>query len=77
MIDTLEGEVGAKEVIEDFEKKKIVTSEKPIKAVIITHFHADHSNGIGYIRRKCPEAMVNICLYLFMIFARKIFGILS
>ena len=72
MIDTLDGEVGAKEVIEDFEKKKIVTSEKPIKAVIITHFHADHSNGIGYIRRQYPDAMVNLCSFSIISFVRKI-----
>ena len=78
MIDTLEGEVGAKEVIEDFEKKKIVTSEKPIKAVIITHFHADHSNGIGYIRRKYPNAMVDLCQFLSVDIKRPIlFAILS
>ena len=76
MIDTLEGEVGAKEVIEDFEKKKIVTSEKPIKAVIITHFHADHSNGIGYIRSKYPNALVDLCQFLSIDIAR-LFTILS
>ena len=70
LIDTLEGEVGAKEVIEDFEKKQIVTSEKPIKAVIVTHFHADHSNGIGYIRRKYPNATVNLFYFFLIIFTR-------
>ena len=58
MIDTLEGELGAKEVLNDMELKKVVTPEKPIKAIIITHFHFDHCNGTGYFRRKYPNAKV-------------------
>ena len=60
MIDTLEGEDGAKEVLDDMENMKVVTPEKPIKAIIITHFHIDHSNGIGYFRKMFPKAKVRI-----------------
>ena len=58
LIDTLEGELGANEVLEDMKRMKVVTLDKPIKAIIITHSHFDHINGIGYFRRKFPEAQV-------------------
>ena len=67
MIDTLEGEVGAREVLEDMEKMNVITAEKPIKAIIVTHFHIDHSNGIGYFRRKYPNAKVLMLLVVLKI----------
>ena len=59
VIDTLEGEAVAKEVLDKMEKEGIITQEKPIKAIIITHFHFDHSNGMGYFRKKYPNAKVS------------------
>ena len=62
MIDTLEGEDVAKEALKDMENEGIVTPEKPIKAIILTHFHSDHSNGIGYFRKQYPNAKVRLLM---------------
>ena len=43
IIDTMESPEAAKEVLEEFRK----ITKKPIVGIILTHFHADHVNGIG------------------------------
>ena len=43
IIDTMESPEAAQEVLVDFRK----ITKKPIRGIILTHFHADHVNGIG------------------------------
>ena len=43
IIDTMESPEAAKEVLGEFRK----ITKKPIVGIILTHFHADHVNGIG------------------------------
>ena len=40
LIDTLEGHEAAQEALADIKK---VIKDKPIVAIILTHFHADHT----------------------------------
>ena len=43
IIDTMESPEAAKEVLDEFRK----ITEKPIVGIVLTHFHADHTNGIS------------------------------
>lgn len=43
IIDTMESQEAAKEVLGEFRK----ITKKPIVGIVLTHFHADHVNGIG------------------------------
>ena len=46
MIDTLETYEMAKEVLQVFQDQfNLGTPNKPIKAIILTHFHPDHTFG--------------------------------
>ena len=51
IIDTMESNDIAKEVLIEFRK----ITEKPIKAIILTHFHADHTNGISVFLDDCGD----------------------
>lgn len=46
VVDTTESAQAAREVLQEFRK----VSNKPIKAIIYTHFHTDHTSGggVGY-----------------------------
>ena len=43
IIDTMESPEAAEEVLREFRK----ITKKPIVGIVLTHFHADHVNGIG------------------------------
>ena len=43
IIDTMESPQAAEEVLAEFRK----ITKKPIVGIILTHFHADHTNGIS------------------------------
>ena len=53
MIDTLETYKMAKEVKQIFaDQFKLGTPTKPIKAIILTHFHPDHTFGFDVFKVK-------------------------
>lgn len=55
LIDTLESIEASKIVKEDFAKK---VGEKPIEAIILTHFHADHSYGLDTFTKDNPNVPI-------------------
>ena len=55
LIDTMEGQEAAKNALEAL--KKVIKS-KPIEAIILTHFHADHTYGLDVFTKAYPEAKV-------------------
>ncbi|TRY70615.1 hypothetical protein TCAL_06133 [Tigriopus californicus] len=55
IIDTLECDEAAEEVREAFR----AITKKPIKAVIITHFHPDHAYGIGCFLDDNPDVIAH------------------
>ena len=55
MIDTLETSIAAQEVLDAFDS---VTRRKPVKAVILTHFHTDHVGGCSAVLKKFPKAKI-------------------
>ena len=52
VIDTLESIEAAEDVIQAFKEK---VPNKPIVAIILTHFHADHANGIDAFLKIYPN----------------------
>ena len=55
MIDAMESNESARDVLEAFDS---ITDKKPVEAIILTHFHADHTHGLGPIQKKFPGAKV-------------------
>ena len=55
LIDTLENNEVAKEALKALKEK---IGEKPIKAIILTHFHADHTYGFDYFAQEYPGVKV-------------------
>ena len=57
MIDTSETYEMAREVKQVFEEQfGLGTSTKPIKAIILTHFHPDHTFGFDVFKvKQCRE----------------------
>ena len=55
LIDTMEGVDAAKTALEALKK---VIKDKPIEAIILTHFHADHTYGLDVFTEAYPEAKV-------------------
>ena len=51
IIDTMESPHAARDVLEDFRK----ITNKPIVGIILTHFHADHTNGISVFLEDCED----------------------
>ena len=51
IIDTMESNDAALEVLKEFRK----ITEKPIRGIILTHFHADHTNGISVFLEECGD----------------------
>ena len=55
VIDTLETYEMAKEVLQVFQDQfNLGTATKPIKAIVLTHFHPDHTFGFDIF--KVPKA---------------------
>ena len=55
VIDTMECYEAANDVLEAFQN---VIKDKPIEAIILTHFHADHTYGFDVFVEKFPKAKV-------------------
>ena len=55
VIDTLESHEVAKEVLNAFQK---IILDKPIEAIILTHFHPDHTAGFEIFSEAYPKAEV-------------------
>jgi len=51
IIDTMESPDTAQEVLAEFKK----ITQKPIVGIILTHFHADHTNGINVFLEAAPD----------------------
>ena len=51
IIDTMESPQAAEEVLAEFRK----ITKKPIVGIILTHFHADHTNGISVFLEDCED----------------------
>ena len=51
IIDTMESPQAAEEVLAEFR----VITKKPIVGIILTHFHADHTNGIQVFLEDCED----------------------
>ena len=51
IIDTMESHQAAQDVLADFRK----ITKKPIVGIILTHFHADHTNGISVFLEDCED----------------------
>ena len=60
MIDTSETYEMAREVKQVFEEQfGLGTPTKPIKAIILTHFHPDHTFGFDVFKVK-PDVLINM-----------------
>ena len=55
ILDAMECHEAADDVLEAFKK---VIKDKPIEAIILTHFHADHTYGIDVFTKAFPEAKI-------------------
>ncbi len=55
VIDTLESLDAAEGVLDAF---SFITDRKPVKAIILTHFHTDHYNGAPAFLLRFPDAKV-------------------
>ena len=55
LIDTLESHEAAQEALIDIKK---VINDKPIDAIILTHFHADHT-GEFFDRKLCSRGLTS------------------
>ena len=55
ILDAMECHEAANDVLEAFKK---VIKDKPIEAIILTHFHADHTYGIDVFTNAFPEAKI-------------------
>ena len=55
MIDTLESHEAAQEALVDIKK---VINDKPIDAIILTHFHADHT-GEFFDHKLCSRGLTS------------------
>ena len=55
LIDTMEGQEAAQNALEALRK---VIKDKPIEAIILTHFHADHTYGLDVFTKAYPDAKV-------------------
>ena len=55
ILDAMECHEAADDVLEAFKK---VINDKPIEAIILTHFHADHTYGIDVFTKAFPEAKI-------------------
>ena len=51
IIDTMESTDTAKEVLDEFRE----ITKKPIVGIVLTHFHADHTNGIEVFLEDCKD----------------------
>ena len=51
IIDTMESPQAAQEVLAEFRK----ITNKPIVGIILTHFHADHTNGVSVFLDDCEN----------------------
>ena len=51
IIDTMESTDTAKEVLDEFRE----ITKKPIVGIVLTHFHADHTNGIDVFLEDCKD----------------------
>ena len=59
LIDTLEAYEAAREVKQVFEEQfGLGGKNKPIKAIILTHFHGDHTYGFDIFKEAYPDAKV-------------------
>lgn len=55
LIDTLESHAAAKDVLAELQK---IIKKKPIEAIILTHFHADHTYGFDVFAQAYPGVKV-------------------
>ena len=60
IVDTLECYEAVEDVLDHFSD---LFAEKPVEAIVITHFHADHIGGCRRILDKFPKARVRPCSY--------------
>ena len=55
LIDTLESHEAAEDVLQNLQK---IIKDKPIEAIIFTHFHPDHTSGYEIFAQAYPDAKV-------------------
>ena len=55
LIDTMESLEAAKDVLNAFQT---IITKKPIIAIILTHFHPDHTMGLDIFTEKFPRAEI-------------------
>ena len=55
LIDTLESHEAAEDVLQNLQK---IIKDKPIEAIIFTHFHPDHTSGYEIFAQAYPNAKV-------------------
>ena len=73
IIDVMESNDAAKDVLNEFRK----ITKKPIVAIVLTHFHADHTNGISVFLEECSDPPEIITHDSFPRFLRQVMNVRS
>ena len=73
IIDVMESNDAAKDVLNEFRK----ITKKPIVAILLTHFHADHTNGISVFLEECSDPPEIITHDSFPRFLRQVMNVRS